>query len=144
MDLLLSSGLVLRWFTNRLRFFTGSTTSIVHDKGLQPSQIRHSCVNLNIDVKPSERQPVNVEVVYVLLCCTPFPLAARFVSFQIWSRPLGLAGVWGAMVEDWLDELLPADADKICLNRVHLLVGGFMAGLWEGVQMHPGLYVYWV
>lgn len=41
---------------------------------------------------------------------------------QIWSRPLGLAGVWGAMVEDWLDELLPDEADKICRDRVHLLV----------------------
>ncbi|CAM9372514.1 unnamed protein product, partial [Laminaria digitata] len=41
---------------------------------------------------------------------------------EVWSRPLGLAGVWGAMVEDWLDELLPEDADSICRDRVHLLV----------------------
>ncbi|CAM9782980.1 unnamed protein product [Ectocarpus sp. 6 AP-2014] len=43
---------------------------------------------------------------------------------EIWTRPLGLAGVWGAMVEDWLDELLPYDADVICRDRVHLLVIG--------------------
>lgn len=46
----------------------------------------------------------------------------RRTSLQIWTRPLGLAGVWGAMVEDWLDELLPDDADVICRERVHLLV----------------------
>lgn len=43
---------------------------------------------------------------------------------QVWSRPLGLAGVWGVMVEDWLNALLPPDADAICRNRVHLLVRG--------------------
>ncbi|CAM9384794.1 unnamed protein product, partial [Scytosiphon promiscuus] len=43
---------------------------------------------------------------------------------EIWTRPLGLAGVWGAMVEDWLDELLPDEADKICRDRVNLLVIG--------------------
>lgn len=31
--------------------------------------------------------------------------------------------MWGAMVEDWLDELLPDDADVVCRERVHLLVG---------------------
>eukprot|EP00904_Undaria_pinnatifida_P011487 jgi/Undpi1/7469/HiC_scaffold_22.g09942.m1 len=45
---------------------------------------------------------------------------------EIWTRPLGLAGVWGAMVEDWLDELLPDNADSICRDRVHLL----MLGVW--------------
>lgn len=51
------------------------------------------------------------------------PGDGRRASPQIWTRPLGLAGVWGAMVEDWLDELLPDDADVICRDRVHLLVG---------------------
>lgn len=27
------------------------------------------------------------------------------------------------MVEDWLDVLLPEDADLLCRDRVHLLVG---------------------
>ena len=49
-------------------------------------------------------------------------------SLQIWTRPLGLAGVWGAMVEDWLDELLPDDAAAICRERVHLLVRWFVEG----------------
>lgn len=44
---------------------------------------------------------------------------------------MGLAGVWGAMVEDWLDELLPDDADIICRERVHLLVRWVgRGGLW--------------
>ena len=51
-----------------------------------------------------------------------------FTPLQVWSRPLGLAGVWGAMVEDWLEELLPENADSICRDRVHLLVGGWVGG----------------
>lgn len=35
------------------------------------------------------------------------------------------------MVEDWLDELLPENADSICRDRVHLLVGGWV-GSWVG------------
>lgn len=28
----------------------------------------------------------------------------------IWDRPLGLQGVWGNIIRDWLDCLLPTDA----------------------------------
>lgn len=28
----------------------------------------------------------------------------------VWDRPLGLQGVWGPIIERWLDELLPEDA----------------------------------
>jgi hypothetical protein len=28
----------------------------------------------------------------------------------IWDRPLGLQGVWGNIIRDWLDQLLPIDA----------------------------------
>lgn len=55
---------------------------------------------------------------------------------QVWSRPLGLAGVWGAMVEDWLDELLPDDADAICRDRVHLRVSHIMMHV---IVLHPRL-----
>ena len=28
----------------------------------------------------------------------------------VWDRPLGLYGIWGDMIEDWLDELLPENS----------------------------------
>ena len=36
--------------------------------------------------------------------------------------PWGLWGIWGDLVREWLDELLPPDADKRCSGRVHILV----------------------
>lgn len=36
--------------------------------------------------------------------------------------PWGLYGIWGGIIERWLDELLPSDADKRCSGRVNLLV----------------------
>lgn len=44
------------------------------------------------------------------------------VENDIWSRPAGLAGIWGKLVRDWLDELLPPDADELCSGRVKLVV----------------------
>ena len=44
------------------------------------------------------------------------------VENDIWSRPAGLAGIWGGLVRDWLDELLPPDADERCAGRVKLVV----------------------
>ena len=38
------------------------------------------------------------------------------------QRPLGLAGVWGALVRAWLDGLLPEDAHLRCAGRVKLVV----------------------
>jgi hypothetical protein len=32
----------------------------------------------------------------------------------VWERPLGLVGVWGRIIEAWLDELLPDDAAARC------------------------------
>jgi len=41
----------------------------------------------------------------------------------VWERPMGLQGIWGSIIEDWLDRLLPDDAalrvDDGCL---HILV----------------------
>ncbi|CAM9280904.1 unnamed protein product [Choristocarpus tenellus] len=41
---------------------------------------------------------------------------------EVWERPLGLAGVWGGMVRDWLNDLLPHDAHSICRERVNLVM----------------------
>lgn len=44
------------------------------------------------------------------------------LEHQIWERPLGLAGVWGDIIERWLDHLLPDDAAERCRGRVELVV----------------------
>ena len=31
----------------------------------------------------------------------------------VWDRPLGLQGVWGSIIYDWLDRLLPDDAGEM-------------------------------
>lgn len=37
----------------------------------------------------------------------------------VWDRSGGLAGIWGPLIHEWLDELLPDDDDvvKACVNR---------------------------
>ena len=32
---------------------------------------------------------------------------------NVWERPLGLQGVWGNMIYEWLDQLLPEDAEEM-------------------------------
>ncbi len=40
----------------------------------------------------------------------------------LWDRPLGVLGVWGALIRRWLDDLLPDDAHVRCGNgRVKLV-----------------------
>lgn len=46
-------------------------------------------------------------------------LAARH---RVFERPLGVAGIWGAVIRAWLDELLPPDALEHCRGRVQLVV----------------------
>ena len=55
---------------------------------------------------------------------TAFDLAASLAERSgAWERGAwGLVGVWGPMIREWLDELLPADADEQCRGRVHILV----------------------
>lgn len=43
-------------------------------------------------------------------------------SYGVFERPLGVAGIWGAIIRAWLDELLPDDALDRCRSRVHLVV----------------------
>jgi hypothetical protein len=40
----------------------------------------------------------------------------------IWDRKEGLQGIWGPLISDWLDELLPDDV----LDRVNNRVSGFL------------------
>ena len=41
---------------------------------------------------------------------------------HIWSRTLGLLGIWGGLVRKWLGDLLPEDAAEQCNGRVCLLL----------------------
>ena len=37
---------------------------------------------------------------------------------HVWDRPLGLQGIWGGMIETWLDSLLPLDAVEKSQDKV--------------------------
>jgi len=41
---------------------------------------------------------------------------------NIWERPMGLLGCWGTIIEQWLDDLLPADAAQRCSGQVGIVV----------------------
>lgn len=43
-------------------------------------------------------------------------------EYGVYDRPAGLAGIWGSLIRDWLEELLPADAAERCAGRVRLVV----------------------
>ncbi len=47
---------------------------------------------------------------------------ALSLKHDIWSRPLGLLGVWGGLIEQWLDDLLPHNAADICRGRVDVVI----------------------
>ena len=40
----------------------------------------------------------------------------------VWDRPLGLMGVWGSLIEEWLDEILPANAADLASGRITILL----------------------
>lgn len=40
---------------------------------------------------------------------------------DIWGRPGGLAGIWGSLVRQWLEDLLPEDAHLSCNARVKII-----------------------
>lgn len=40
----------------------------------------------------------------------------------VWDRKQGLQGIWGPMIEEWLDSLLPEDSAERASNRLSLLV----------------------
>lgn len=41
---------------------------------------------------------------------------------KVWERWLKFMGIWGSMVEQWLDQLLPDNAAELCTNKVHILI----------------------
>ncbi|KAL4419027.1 hypothetical protein ABPG77_010014 [Micractinium sp. CCAP 211/92] len=43
-------------------------------------------------------------------------------EYGVFERPGGLAGIWGSLIREWLDELLPEDAAELCRGRVRLVV----------------------
>lgn len=66
----------------------------------------------------------------VLSVCEVDPEAAVWKAHDlasaagVYERPAGLAGIWGGLIRDWLEALLPADAHLRCDDRVtiHLSV----------------------
>lgn len=40
----------------------------------------------------------------------------------VWHRPMGLMGVWGSLIEDWLDEILPKNAAELANGRITILL----------------------
>lgn len=41
---------------------------------------------------------------------------------DLYSRPLALAGIWGSLVRQWLEEVLPEDCAELCSSRVTISV----------------------
>lgn len=64
----------------------------------------------------------------VLMACEVDAHHAATVAVQmlkrhgVYERPMGLVGVWGLVVRDWLMEILPIDAAQRCSGRVHISV----------------------
>jgi hypothetical protein len=64
----------------------------------------------------------------ILATCSVRPTdvisSAYDMSLQhaIWDRPTGLVGMWGSLIEAWLDALLPADAAERCSGQVDVIV----------------------
>lgn len=40
----------------------------------------------------------------------------------VWDRPMGLMGVWGSLIEEWLDEILPENAADLASGRITILL----------------------
>ena len=41
---------------------------------------------------------------------------------QVWDKKLGLAGIWGPLVKEWLEEVLPHDIDRDTLDKIHVRI----------------------
>eukprot|EP00201_Polytomella_parva_P023768 CAMPEP_0175041228 /NCGR_PEP_ID=MMETSP0052_2-20121109/1789_1 /TAXON_ID=51329 ORGANISM="Polytomella parva, Strain SAG 63-3" /NCGR_SAMPLE_ID=MMETSP0052_2 /ASSEMBLY_ACC=CAM_ASM_000194 /LENGTH=233 /DNA_ID=CAMNT_0016303701 /DNA_START=443 /DNA_END=1144 /DNA_ORIENTATION=+ len=63
-------------------------------------------------------------------CCVSADTAlqrAYDISSQnnIWDRPIAKLGTFGALIEQWLNEILPDDAAERCRNRITVVVTTF-------------------
>ena len=47
----------------------------------------------------------------------------------VFTRPLGLMGVWGGLIRRWLHMLLPDDCHRTCSGRVHISVTSLTVSL---------------
>lgn len=45
------------------------------------------------------------------------------VDNDIWNRKFGLLGIWGGLIREWLDRLLPDNAHELCSQRLHVIIG---------------------
>lgn len=68
-------------------------------------------------------------LVAALLCCGVEPKDALKAAHRlaseagVFERPLGLAGIWGELIRNWLRELLPADAaDRCTRTKIKIVV----------------------
>lgn len=52
---------------------------------------------------------------------------------DVWNRKFGLYGIWGKMIETWLEELIPDDIAQGDLARVHVVVTPRQ--VWKGEQL---------
>eukprot|EP01023_Acetabularia_acetabulum_P045379 TRINITY_DN4597_c0_g1_i1.p1 TRINITY_DN4597_c0_g1~~TRINITY_DN4597_c0_g1_i1.p1 ORF type:complete len:302 (+),score=26.67 TRINITY_DN4597_c0_g1_i1:91-996(+) len=41
---------------------------------------------------------------------------------NIWDRPLGVIGIWGPIIREWLYQLLPEDAVTSCRDRIEIIL----------------------
>jgi predicted acylesterase/phospholipase RssA len=57
-------------------------------------------------------------------------------ELDVWDRPTGLAGVWGGMIEDWLEVMIPQDISQEALSRVNVVVTP--RTVWDGAQLMNG------
>ncbi len=53
---------------------------------------------------------------------------------NVWERPLGLQGVWGNLIYEWLNQLVPEDAEERvkkggevgCVHFMHHIIQGLL------------------
>ena len=44
------------------------------------------------------------------------------LDYDIWNRKLGLVGIWGSLIREWLDKLLPDNAHELATGRLHVII----------------------
>ena len=70
----------------------------------------------------------------------PYDATALALSMSddagIWDRPSGLQGVWGNIIRDWLDRLLPDDAEERAEDGVRVFYSCLCALLHVSILGH--------